>query len=124
MHHSYNEQNIVVRYSNVFLWILHRPVLYQGKLLGPMGFLLILSNKKNPHKCIFVYDKVQVNLFLCFLVNVKWGKEKFSDVECNTEEPPMVFKAQLFALSGVQPDRQKIMVKGAVVKVALVTVFL
>lgn len=124
MHHSYNEQNIVVRYSNVFLWILHRPVFYQGKLLGPMGFLLILSNKKTPHKCIFVYDKVQVNLFLCFLVNVKWGKEKFSDVECNTEEPPMVFKAQLFALSGVQPDRQKIMVKGAVVKVALVTVFL
>lgn len=51
-----------------------------------------------------------------YKVNVKWGKEKFSDVECNTEEPPMVFKAQLFALSGVQPDRQKIMVKGAVVK--------
>nr|XP_022315941.1 ubiquitin carboxyl-terminal hydrolase 14-like [Crassostrea virginica] len=51
-----------------------------------------------------------------FKVNVKWGKEKFSDVECNTDEPPMVFKAQMFALSGVQPDRQKIMVKGAVVK--------
>ena len=51
------------------------------------------------------------------VVNVKWGKEKFSDVECNTDEPPMVFKAQMFALSGVQPDRQKIMVKGAVVKV-------
>ncbi|KAK2192776.1 hypothetical protein NP493_23g06032 [Ridgeia piscesae] len=28
----------------------------------------------------------------------------------------MVFKAQLFALSGVQPSRQKVMVKGAVVK--------
>lgn len=40
-------------------------------------------------------------------------------MECNTDEPPMVFKAQLFALSGVQPDRQKIMVKGAVVKVVL-----
>lgn len=51
-----------------------------------------------------------------YKVNVKWGKEKFSDVECNTDEPPMVFKAQLFALSGVQPDRQKIMAKGAVVK--------
>ncbi|WAR24348.1 UBP14-like protein [Mya arenaria] len=35
-----------------------------------------------------------------FKVNVKWGKEKFSDVECNTNEPPEVFKAQLFALSG------------------------
>lgn len=50
-------------------------------------------------------------------VNVKWGKEKFSDVECNTDEPPMVFKAQLFALSGVQPERQKVMVKGMVIKV-------
>ncbi|XP_053393894.1 ubiquitin carboxyl-terminal hydrolase 14-like [Mercenaria mercenaria] len=51
-----------------------------------------------------------------FKVNVKWGKEKFTDVECNTEEPPEVFKAQLFALSGVQPDRQKVMMKGAVLK--------
>ena len=50
-------------------------------------------------------------------MNVKWGKEKFSDVECNTDEPPEVFKAQLFALSGVQPDRQKVMMKGAVLKV-------
>lgn len=32
------------------------------------------------------------------------------------EEPPMIFKAQLFALSGVQPERQKIMVKGKIIK--------
>lgn len=51
-----------------------------------------------------------------YKVNVKWGKEKFSDVECNIDEPPMVFKAQLFALSGVQPERQKVMVKGMVIK--------
>ena len=48
---------------------------------------------------------------------MKWGKEKFTDVECNTDEAPEVFKAQLFALSGVQPDRQKVMMKGAVLKV-------
>lgn len=47
-----------------------------------------------------------------FKVNVKWSKELFSGVELNTDEPPLVFKAQLFALSGVQPERQKIMVKG------------
>lgn len=51
-----------------------------------------------------------------FKVNVKWGKEKFTDVECNTDEPPMVLKAQLFALSGVQPERQKVMMKGSVLK--------
>ncbi|XP_063779640.1 ubiquitin carboxyl-terminal hydrolase 14 [Pseudophryne corroboree] len=51
-----------------------------------------------------------------YSVNVKWGKEKFDNVELNTEEPPVVFKAQLFALSGVQPDRQKVMVKGGTLK--------
>jgi ubiquitin carboxyl-terminal hydrolase 14 len=45
-------------------------------------------------------------------VNIKWGKENFKDVEVNMEEPPIVFKACMFDLSGVQPDRQKIMVKG------------
>lgn len=55
-------------------------------------------------------------------VNVKWGKEKFDAVELNTEEPPMVFKAQLFALTGVQPDRQKVMVKGGTLKVQMATI--
>ena len=50
-------------------------------------------------------------------MNIKWGKEKFSDVECNTDESPELFKAQLFALSGVAPERQKLMIKGAVIKV-------
>lgn len=48
---------------------------------------------------------------------MKWGKEKFDGVELNTDEPPMVFKAQLFALTGVQPARQKVMVKGGTLKV-------
>jgi len=51
-------------------------------------------------------------------VNIKWGKEKFEDVHCNTDEPPIVFKAALFSLSGVQPDRQKVMYKGVVIKVS------
>ena len=50
---------------------------------------------------------------------MKWGKEKFQNIECNTDEPPVLFKAQLFALSGVQPDRQKVMIKGAVIKVII-----
>ena len=47
-----------------------------------------------------------------FKVNVKWAKEQFPGVELNTDEPPIVFKAQMFALSNVQPERQKIMIKG------------
>ncbi|OWA54857.1 putative Ubiquitin carboxyl-terminal hydrolase 14 [Hypsibius exemplaris] len=49
-------------------------------------------------------------------VNVKWGKQKFDDVEVNTEDTPEIFKAQLYALSGVPPDRQKLMVKGKTIQ--------
>lgn len=51
-----------------------------------------------------------------FAVKVKWGKELFNDVEICTDDEPVVFKAQLFALTGVQPNRQKIMIKGAAIK--------
>ena len=34
----------------------------------------------------------------------------------DTDEEPLLFKAQLFALTGVQPERQKVILKGAVLK--------
>jgi len=49
-------------------------------------------------------------------VSVKWGKKKFDNIELDLGEPPSVFKAQLFTLCGVLPDRQKIMVKGGMLK--------
>ncbi|XP_060518790.1 ubiquitin carboxyl-terminal hydrolase 14 [Cylas formicarius] len=51
-----------------------------------------------------------------YKIKVKWGKESFKDIEVNNEEPPMLFKAQLFALTGVQPERQKVMIKGVTLK--------
>ncbi|XP_012214727.1 ubiquitin carboxyl-terminal hydrolase 14 [Linepithema humile] len=51
-----------------------------------------------------------------YTIKVKWGKELFSNVEVNTEEEPILFKAQLFALTGVQPERQKVMLKGMTLK--------
>lgn len=53
---------------------------------------------------------------LFFAVKVKWGKELFNNVEANTDDDPIVFKAQLFALTGVQPERQKVMLKGTTLK--------
>ncbi|GMT31362.1 hypothetical protein PFISCL1PPCAC_22659 [Pristionchus fissidentatus] len=44
-------------------------------------------------------------------INVKWGKEKLA-VDVDVAEPPLVFKSQLFALTGVAPDRQKVVIKG------------
>ncbi|XP_054743872.1 ubiquitin carboxyl-terminal hydrolase 14 [Anastrepha obliqua] len=51
-----------------------------------------------------------------YKVKVKWGRELFPDIEVNTDEEPMLFKAQLFALTGVQPERQKVMCKGGILK--------
>nr|XP_011463339.1 PREDICTED: ubiquitin carboxyl-terminal hydrolase 7 isoform X1 [Fragaria vesca subsp. vesca] len=49
-------------------------------------------------------------------VSVKWQKELFKAVEIDTTQPPYVFKCQLFDLTGVPPERQKIMVKGGLLK--------
>lgn len=48
-------------------------------------------------------------------VTVKWNKETY-DVEADTTQPPSVFKFQLYSLTGVPPDRQKIMIKGGFLK--------
>jgi ubiquitin carboxyl-terminal hydrolase 14 len=51
------------------------------------------------------------------LVNVKWGKQLFSDVEIDTNEPASVFKMQLWTLTGVPLPRQTIIgLKGGKLK--------
>eukprot|EP01134_Creolimax_fragrantissima_P001274 CFRG1274T1 len=44
-------------------------------------------------------------------VTVKWTKHKY-EIDLDTTEPPLVFKSQLFALTGVEPERQKVMLGG------------
>ncbi|EGD80144.1 hypothetical protein PTSG_13270, partial [Salpingoeca rosetta] len=51
-----------------------------------------------------------------FTVKIKWGKEVFKDVEVDTDEDPDAFRAQLFSLTGVPPEGQKIMCKGMTLK--------
>ena len=46
-----------------------------------------------------------------YTVSVKWGKTKLTDLELDTDENPQVFKAQLFALTEIPPDRQRIIYK-------------
>lgn len=48
-------------------------------------------------------------------VKVKWGKEVYKDIELNTDERPELFKAQIYALTGVQTQRQKVLYKGVIV---------
>jgi ubiquitin carboxyl-terminal hydrolase 14 len=49
-------------------------------------------------------------------VSVKWNGKKFDDVIVNLNEPASVFKSQLFSLTGVEPERQKVLVKGGMLK--------
>ncbi len=53
-------------------------------------------------------------------VSVKWSGKKY-DVKLSLAESPAVFKSQLFSLTGVEPDRQKILVKGGTLKVPVVS---
>ncbi|CAN6632121.1 ubiquitin carboxyl-terminal hydrolase 6 [Trichomonascus vanleenenianus] len=48
-------------------------------------------------------------------VQVRHAGKKY-DVEVDLEEPGAVFKSQLYSLTGVPPDRQKILVKGGQLK--------
>lgn len=51
-----------------------------------------------------------------FKINVKWGKQKFKDVELNTGEGAETFMNQLYSLSNVPVDKQKITIKGTKLK--------
>lgn len=41
---------------------------------------------------------------------VKWGTKKL-EVDANTELEPLVFKSQLFEITGVLPERQRVLIK-------------
>lgn len=43
-------------------------------------------------------------------VSIKWQGKKF-DLDVDTALEPLVFKSQLFELTGVVPERQKIVFK-------------
>ena len=47
-----------------------------------------------------------------YKVKVKWGGETYDNVEANTSESTETFKAQLFALTHVPPERQKVVIAG------------
>lgn len=50
-----------------------------------------------------------------YKVQVKWNKQVF-DVDLDTNDSPLDFKTQIFSLTGVEPDKQKIMGKGFIFK--------
>ena len=51
-----------------------------------------------------------------YKVNVKWGKQTFKDVELDTNETAETFMNQLYSLTNVPVDKQKITIKGTKLK--------
>ncbi|KAG0744075.1 hypothetical protein G6F57_009922 [Rhizopus arrhizus] len=49
-------------------------------------------------------------------VNIKWNGKKFENMELDTDDSPELFKTQIYSQTGVPPERQKIMVKGGILK--------
>lgn len=49
-------------------------------------------------------------------VSVKWNKQVFEDVELNLSDDIATFKGQVYALSNVPVDKQKLMAKGKILK--------
>ncbi|KAG9290938.1 hypothetical protein G9A89_011088 [Geosiphon pyriformis] len=48
-------------------------------------------------------------------VNVNWNGKKY-EVEVDTDDTGLVFKTQLYTMTGVEPARQKILMKGGILK--------
>ncbi|VDM95681.1 unnamed protein product [Thelazia callipaeda] len=46
-------------------------------------------------------------------VFVKWGKERL-EIDANPSDSPLQMKSQLFSLTGVNPERQKVLIKGKI----------
>ena len=49
-------------------------------------------------------------------VNVKWGKQLFENIELDMSDDISTFKCQLYALTNVPVDKQKVMAKGKILK--------
>ena len=65
-----------------------------------------------------MYAPLSPSIYVCvrvcaYAVTVRWQK-KIYDVDVDVSQPPLVFKTQLFSLTAVPPERQKIMVKGGI----------
>ena len=49
-------------------------------------------------------------------ITIKWAGQKPFEVELDTEEPGATLKMQVYSITGVEADRQKILVKGGALK--------
>jgi len=51
------------------------------------------------------------------IVNIKWGKEKYKDIEVDLEGTGSDLKVLVYSLTAVATERQKIIIKGKTLQV-------
>lgn len=51
-----------------------------------------------------------------YLVNIKWNKTTLQDIDLDLNDEVLTFKTQIYALTNVPVDKQKIMFKGKILK--------
>ena len=49
-------------------------------------------------------------------ISVKWSGKKFDGIQVDVTQPATTLKHKLFELTKVEPERQKVMVKGGMLK--------
>lgn len=72
-------------------------------------FVVASSVSKLARKSIFLLAGMSGEGKSAIKVNVKWGKQVLREVELDTSESPLVFKMQLWTLTGVSPERQTVL---------------
>ena len=50
---------------------------------------------------------------------IKWGKEKFDNIDLDVNNDVKSFKAIIYSLTNVPIDKQKILFKGSIIKVKI-----
>lgn len=51
-----------------------------------------------------------------YQVNIKWNKTVYENIDLDTSEDITTFKCQIYALTNVPIDKQKLMSKGKIIK--------
>jgi len=52
----------------------------------------------------------------CIKVDIKWNKEQFKGIEVNLSDDVDTFRAQIYAMTSVPPQGQKVMIAGKPLK--------
>ncbi|XVE97194.1 hypothetical protein REPUB_Repub03eG0000200 [Reevesia pubescens] len=107
-------EDFMLRFVNKFEYFIESLIEEIGIGLGPSGELRYPAHPFDDGRGKFP----GIGEFQCYdkYMQCEMQKAVFKSVKIDTRQPPYVFKCLLYYLTGVPPERQKIMVKGGLLK--------